>query len=340
MNTSVPLFTGLNLPNQYALSKLNLKAAVEDLNKAKNDLAIQVASSYLQVLFNEELSRVALEQVKISREQSERIGQLHRMGKASPAEVAEAQARLSQDELSAVQADNNYQLALLDLSQLLELPSPEGFILLPPVDEVVFVPLTHPDDIYMQALTGKPEIKAAEYRLQGSLKSVRIALSDYYPQLSFSAGLGTNYYSVNGSADSFSGQMKNNLSEYVGFSLSVPLFDRLSTHNRVKTARLQRTNMALQLEETKKTLYKEIQQAYYNAVAAESRYRSGESAVSANRESFRLTSEKFNAGKATSVEYNEAKLNYTKALSDQIQAKYEYLFRVKILDFYKGDPIQ
>lgn len=340
VNTSVPLFTGLNLPNQYALSKLNLKAAVEDLNKAKNDLAIQVASSYLQVLFNEELSRVALEQVKISREQSERIGQLHRMGKASPAEVAEAQARLSQDELSAVQADNNYQLALLDLSQLLELPSPEGFVLLPPVDEVVFVPLTHPDDIYMQALTGKPEIKAAEYRLQGSLKSVRIALSDYYPQLSFSAGLGTNYYSVNGSADSFSGQMKNNLSEYVGFSLSVPLFDRLSTHNRVKTARLQRTNMALQLEETKKTLYKEIQQAYYNAVAAESRYRSGESAVSANRESFRLTSEKFNAGKATSVEYNEAKLNYTKALSDQIQAKYEYLFRVKILDFYKGDPIQ
>ena len=175
VNTSVPLFTGLNLPNQYALSKLNLKAAVEDLNKAKNDLAIQVASSYLQVLFNEELSRVALEQVKISREQSERIGQLHRMGKASPAEVAEAQARLSQDELSAVQADNNYQLALLDLSQLLELPSPEGFVLLPPVDEVVFVPLTHPDDIYKQALTGKPEIKAAEYRLQGSLKSVRIA---------------------------------------------------------------------------------------------------------------------------------------------------------------------
>ena len=174
----------------------------------------------------------------------------------------------------------------------------------------------------------KPGIKAAEYRLEGSEKNVRIAKSSYYPQLSFSAGLGTNFYTVNGNAGSnFGNQMKNNLNKYAGFSLNIPLFNRLATRNRVRTARLQQTNLALQLDNTKKVLYKEIQQAWYNAIAAESKFKSSESAVEASQESFRLMSEKFDNGKATSVEYNESKLNLTKALSDRIQAKYDYLFR-------------
>ena len=123
--------------------------------------------------------------------------------------------------------------------------------------------------------------------------------------------------------------MKNNLNKYIGFNLSVPIFNRFATRNRVRTARLQQANLSLQLDNTKKILYKEIQQAWYNAVA-----------VKANEESFRLMSEKFNNGKATFVEYNESKLNLTKALSDKLQAKYDYLFRTKILDFYKGEIIE
>lgn len=134
--------------------------------------------------------------------------------------------------------------------------------------------------------------------------------------------------------------MKNNLNKYAGFSLNIPIFNRLATRNRVRTARLQQTNLALQLDNSKKALYKEIQQAWYNAVAAESKFKSSESAVEANRESFRLMSEKFDNGKATFVEYNEAKQNLTKSLSDKIQAKYDYLFRTKILDFYKGKAIE
>ena len=341
LGTNIPLFTGLELPNQYALTKLNLKAAIEDLNKAKEDLAINVTSAYLQVLFNQELSKVAQSQVGLSKEQLNRITRLHEVGKASPAEVAEAKARVAQDEMSAVQADNNYRLALLDLSQLLELPTPENFSLATPDTELEFSPLTSPDEIYNQAMLYKPGIKAAEYRLEGSEKNVRIAKSSYYPQLSFSAGLGTNFYTVNGNAGSnFGNQMKNNLNKYAGFSLNIPLFNRLATRNRVRTARLQQTNLALQLDNTKKVLYKEIQQAWYNAIAAESKFKSSESAVEASQESFRLMSEKFDNGKATSVEYNESKLNLTKALSDRIQAKYDYLFRTKILDFYKGQPIE
>lgn len=341
IGTSIPLFTGFELPNQYALSQLNLKAAIEDLNKAKEDIAINIASSYLQVLFNQELSKVADSQVVLSKEQYARIARLGEVGKASPAEVAEAKARVAQDEMNAVQAGNKYQLALLDLSQLLELPTPDGFSLAQPDTTLTFTALTPPDDIYAEAILNKPSIRAAQFRLEGSEKSIRIAQSAYYPQLSFSAGLGTSYYTLNGeSAGAFGSQLKNNLNKYVGFNLSVPIFNRFTTRNRVRTAQLKQTNIALQLDNTKKTLYKEIQQAWYNAVAAESKFNSSLSAVDANQESFRLMSEKFDNGKATAVEYNESKQNLVKALSDNIQAKYDYLFRTKILDFYKGQPIE
>ena len=138
-------------------------------------MAINVTSAYLQVLFNQELSKVAQSQVGLSKEQLNRITRLHEVGKASPAEVAEAKARVAQDEMSAVQADNNYRLALLDLSQLLELPTPENFSLATPDTELEFSPLTSPDEIYNQAMLYKPGIKAAEYRLEGSEKNVRIA---------------------------------------------------------------------------------------------------------------------------------------------------------------------
>ena len=243
--------------------------------------------------------------------------------------------------MTAVQSDNKYKLSLLDLSQLLELPTPEGFVLENPREEMEFVPLTPPDDIYAQALAYKPSIKSAEYKLQGSTNSIRIAQGNFYPQLSFSAGLGSNYYTVNGKSErSFGNQVKNNLNKYVGFNLSVPIFNRFSTRNKVRTARLQQNNLTLQLDNAKKTLYKEIQQSWYNALAAESKYNSSEIAVKANEESFRLMNEKFNNGKATFVEYNESKLNLTKALSDRLQAKYDYLFCTKILDFYKGQIIE
>lgn len=341
LNTNVPLFTGLELPSQYALAKLNLKASVEDLNKAKDDLSINIASAYVQVLFNQELLFVAQEQVKLSTEQLHRMIRLEEAGKAASAQVAEAKARLAQDEMSTVQADNNYQLALLDLSQLLELPTPEGFALVKPEAELQFSPLTPPDAIYLQAMNVKPEILAAQYRLEGGEKSVRIAQSGYYPTLSFGASLGTNYYTTDGkSGTKFTKQLDNNFNKYIGFNLNVPLFNRFTTRNRVRSAKLQQESYSIQLDETKKGLYKEIQQAWYSALAAEAQYNASKVAVDANEESFRLMGEKFENGKATSIEYNEAKLNLMKALSDRIQAKYDYMFRTKVLNFYKGEPIR
>ena len=163
VSTSIPLFTGLEIPNQYALAKLNLKAALADLEKAKEDISINIASAYLQVLFNEELHRVSLGQVELSKEQCNRIERLAEVGKASPAEVAEAKARVAQDEMNAVQTGNNYQLALLDLSQLIELETPEGFLLENPAATIELIPLASPDEIYQLALGCKASIQAAQY---------------------------------------------------------------------------------------------------------------------------------------------------------------------------------
>lgn len=343
LSTSVPLFTGLQIPNNIALSKLNLQAALEDLNAAKENVSIQVASSYLQVLFNDELARVAHEQVDLSREMLVQREAYFRNGKASESELYEAKSRVAQDELSAVQADNDYQLALLDLSQLLELPSPDGFAIVSPQTDAVEnlgTPLP-PAEIYADALLIKPVIKAAQYRLEGAQKSIRIAQSAYYPQLSLGAGLSTNYYKMSGMDNAgFGSQLRDNFSQYVGLTLSIPIFNRLATRNRVRSARIQQTTLGWQLEDSKKTLYKEIQQAYYNTLSAQTQYTSSRTAAEAAKASFDLMKERYLNGKANATEFNESHTAWMRAVSDQLQAKYNYIFRFKILDFYRGVPLE
>lgn len=207
------------------MAKLNLKAAIADLDKAKEDIAINIASAYLQVLFNEELHQVALGQVQLSKEQYVRISRLAELGKASPAELAEAKARVAQDEMNVVQTNNNYKLALLDLSQLIELETPEGFSLESPAVNLELVPLTPPDEIFQTAMVSKASIQAAQFRLEGSKHSIRIAQSNYYPQLSLNGSLGTNYYST--IDRTFSQQMNDNFNKYVGFN-SAYLFSTAS----------------------------------------------------------------------------------------------------------------
>lgn len=341
VGASVPLFTGFRIPNQYKLSQVNLKAALADLQKAKDDISINVASSYLQALLDKELCKVAQEQIQLSQQQLDRLVKMEQLGKASPAEVAEARATVEQNKLSAVQNDNSYKLALLDLSQLLELPTPEGFDVIQPGSQFSLSQLTPPDDLYQQAVTQKSSVLAAQYRLQGSDLNIKLARATYMPSVSLNLGLGTSYYTMKGvTSSSFGSQLNNNLNKYVGVSLSVPIFDRFSTRNNIRIAKIQQMNYSLQLENTKKSLYKEIQQAWYNAVAAENKFKSSITALDAAKESFQLMRAKYENGKATAVEYNEAQVKLRNAESVLLQAKYDYIFRGKILDFYKGEEIK
>lgn len=272
LNTSVPLFTGYRIPRTLELQKLNLEAATADLEKAKNDISMQVAQAYVQILYNMELCDVAKRQISIDSMHVHRLTEMMRNGKASGTEVAQQEAALAQSRLTATQADNDYRLSLLTLSQLLELPSPESFMISRDVAVPEILPsmdLISPDAIYQEALMIKPEIQAEQYRLEGTLKSIDIAKSSKLPNLSLQAGLGSNYYKTSGfPSDGFFKQLNNNFSQYIGLSLSVPIFNRYETRNNIKSAQLNRYNQQLQLDNVKKGLYKEIQQAYYNAVAA------------------------------------------------------------------------
>ena len=293
-----------------------------------------------------EVSDVAKRQIAIDSMQVYRLERMMEAGKSSQAEVSQQKATLAQSRLTATNADNNYRLSLLALSQLLELPLPEGFVIVKP-DVSAITPLNGnegsivaPDVIYAEALGVKPQVKAEQLRLKATDFNIKIARADYMPTLSFSAGLGTNYYTTSGfDSDSFSKQLKNNFSQYLGLNLSIPIFNHFSTRNKIRTAKIDRENQALRLENTRKDLYKEIQQVYYNAVASSSRYTSSEEAVKSNEDAFELTRAKYENGKATITEFNEQKNNLLKAQSDMVQAKYEFLYQTTLLDFYRGENL-
>lgn len=344
LGTSVPLFSGLKIPRTIELNKLNLEAATADMEKARNDISVQVAQAYVQILYDMEMCDVAQRQISIDSLQVVRLKEMYNNGKASGVDVAQQEATLAQSRLTYTQADNDCRLAVLALTQLLELPSPEGFAIIRPdagvIDPSAGAVPPSPDEIYQEAITFKPEIKAELYRLKGSEMNIKIAQSALLPTLSFNAGIGSNYYKTSGfNAESFGRQLRNNFSQYIGLSLNVPIFNRFATRNSIRSAKLQRETQQLQLDNVKKTLYKEIQQAYYNTIAARAKYESSMEASRSNKAAFDLMSAKYEYGKANITEFNEAKNNWLKAESDLVIAKYEYVYDTSLIDFYRGKEL-
>ena len=344
LGTTVPVFTGFKIPNQIKLNQLNLEAATADLEKAKNDIRLQVAEAYVQILYDMEIADVAHRQIEIDSAQVERLQAFVKNGKAAEAELSQQKATLASSRLTATQADNNTRLAILSLTQLLELPTPDGFsIVRPNISELSELSdysrlsgLT-PDAIYAEALGVKPEILSQQLKLKGMEHSIKIAKADNYPTLSLSGGLGTNYYTTSGfKSDAFGEQLKNNFSQYIGLNLNVPIFNRFQTRNNIRSARINQENQQLQLDNTKKTLYKEIQQVYYNALNAQTKEKSSEEAVQSSKDAFELMQAKYENGKATITEFNESKNNYLKSESDLVQARYENLYQQALIEFYRG----
>ena len=201
LGTSMPIFTGFQIPNQIKLDQLNLEAATADLEKAKNDIRMQVAQAYVQILYDMEIAEVAHRQIEIDSMQVVRLQAFVDNGKAAEAELSQQKATLANSRLTATQADNNTRLAILSLTQLLELPTPDGFAIVKPnLDELVGLSglseLITPDQIYAEALGVKPEILSQELKLKGTEHSIKIAQAGNLPTLSLSGGLGTNYYTT------------------------------------------------------------------------------------------------------------------------------------------------
>ena len=341
LGTGVNLFNGFRARNTIELSRLNLEAATADLEKARDDIRVAVAQGYMQILYNMEIRDVALRQIAIDSAQVVRLEAMERGGKASAAETAQQRAALARSRSTLIQAENSLSLARLELAQLLELPSPEGFTVVRPALDGALRLLESPEDIYAAAVSAKPAVRAEEIRLQGSERSIDIARSGLYPSLSLSGGIGSNYYTTTQGIpqSSFWDQLSNNFSQYIGLSLNIPIFNKYATRNQIRSAQLSRDSQALQLENTKKSLYKEIQQAWNGAVNAQEKYRSAITAAEAQEEAFRLVKGRYENGIATPTEFNEAKNQVLAAESDRIQAACEALFQGCLLDFYKDGTI-
>ena len=342
VGTGVTLFAGGRISGNIENAKLGLDAAKSDLERIKDDVRVQVAESFIQIVYNQSILEVAQNQVAIDSMQVERLTALAAIGKASSAEVSSQKATLAQSRLAVTQAQNNLNMSKLTLTQLLELPTPDGFeIIQPEADDMEFSMPDSPEEIYAQALDIKPAIKSEEIRLQQANNSIDIAKGSYYPTLSLNAGAGTGYYtSSNRTADGFGSQIKNNFGPQVGLSLNIPIFSRNSTRNSVRSAQLNMMNQEMQLDNVKKQLYKEIQQAYYNAVASKSRYESSQEVQTSAQESFELVQAKYEGGKASITEFNESKNRLITAQADVIKYRYEYLFNTALLEFYRNSSFE
>jgi outer membrane protein len=338
ISASATLFSGFQIANNIKAQQLNLLATIEDLKTAQDNMSVSVASSFLQVLYDKEIYQTALEQEKLTQQQLDRYIEMAKLGKIPEGQVAEIRSQLAQNKLTSTQAHNNLTIALLDLSQLLEISGSKSFdVEVPAIDmEGLVLKITPVDEVYAYAVSKKSFIKASELRLKSSEKQLQIAEGAYYPSLSIGASMGTGFY---GGSTSLIDQLDLNSRTSVGLSLSVPLFNRFDTKNSVRSAKLDIENATLSVENAKKTLYKDIQQAWSNALTAMEKYNASKEAVKQSEIAYQFAKEKFDNGRSTAYDYFSAQTNLASATSNLLQAKYNYVFCVKILDFYKGENL-
>lgn len=339
------IWNGFTLVNQVKKQELELQATLNDLQKAKDDISLYIVSAYMEILFAEELVKIDSAQVELTKQQINRTKQLVDAGSLAKGSLLEIQAQLAREELQRVNDQNSVQLAYLNLYQLLELPIEENFRIEKPVLPEIRanLSLNNSIDVFNNALNVRPEIKAAQLRVQSAEKQLLIARGNQYPYLTF----GANYYNlfnnksndIYGEKISFGDQLSNNGRSSLGLTLSIPIFNRFQVKYGISNARLQVYDYKYRLQTASNTLRKEIEQAYANALASFNRYVSTQKAVESMQEAFRYVEEKFNVGMVNTVDYNLQKTQLITAQSQLLQAKYEYIFRTKILDFYNGIPI-
>ncbi len=356
VNSSVTLFNGLQQKNSIDQNKFNLLSSQKDLDKLKNDISLFLASGYLQILFNRELLQVAINQHDLTLQQVDRTSKLVNAGSLARGSLLEIKAQAATEELNVITAQNQLDISYLNLTQMLDLDSVGDFeIELPEFGDVAREPiLITVGSVYKDALNVLPQIEGAEYQLLSAYEGLSIAQGRRSPSLSLNAQWGTGYSDARLKLDPdnpgdllnpnlidmpLGEQINGNQNMRLFFGLNVPIFNRWMVNTEISNAKLGVLNSELSLESTKMDLYKNIQQAYADATAARKRYLATEEALASMEESFKYTEEKFTVGLVNTVDYNTEKTRLTTTQSDLLQTKYDYIFKMKVLDFYRGIPI-
>jgi outer membrane protein len=375
LSSSMSLFEGFTLVNQLKQSKLNYMSSKMDLQKVKNDMALNVATVYLQVLYNKELLAVTDDQFKATQVQRNRTQRMEELGSMSKGNLLDMESQLAADEVRLITAQAAYDQSILSLKQLLELDTVKDFSIIVPELSVPKMDAAYgnSDAIYQTALMNQPDIKSYEYKLGSAEKGVSIAKGGMFPRLSIGGNVSTtystssrqvkNYTTLNEIAPTgftsqgdtvytiydqqipnfedipFKDQWNNNLNKAIGFTLNVPIFNGWTTTSNIRRAKINLRQTQLGFEQTKKSMYKSIELAVSDATSAYQKFISGEKNVSAQEQSMNFNQQRYDVGLISTYDFLIAKNNYARAKSDLLQAKFDYIFRLKVLDFYMGKPL-
>ena len=343
VNSSVYLLDGLSRIYGLKSSRKSLEISLQEVERLKDEISVSIVQSYLQILLSREILTAARESFRSMSEQRDRTALLVEAGSQPYSSLLELESQLASERVQVVTARNQVTTSTLALQQLLDLPYDKDFrIAVPDINLTIGTyTMDSPDDIYASAQS-MPVIQSARLALDKGDLDLKSAQGQYWPKISLSASYGTFYssssFAPDGSTYPFFEQFRDNINPSVSIGLSIPIFNNWNVRTSVRNARLSRRSLEIDLRLKQQNLYKEIQTA---VTEADTYYRQMEAAqanVASMEESFRYVEEKFNAGALNGTDYTVARTNLFKARSEYIQAKYQFVFQLKIIDYYKGIP--
>lgn len=373
---NVVLWSGLSQYNNVKANEYNYLSSLESVKQKENDLSLSVANAYIGVIFSDEQLKIAQNQYSVTLEQLDRTSKLVAAGALAKSAEYDIKAQLASELVTVTSAENSYQISMLTLKQIMNLDSVTNFSVARPdltINESQLLE-NNTQDIYETSLKNQPIIKSGDYALMSAERSLKASKGRVSPTLSFNATMGTgtsglakdivavnvtNQRQTIGFIDAsnslipvyapvtevitkekpFSQQFKDNINKSLGFTLNIPIFNGLNTYTSVKNARIAAVNAKLSQDLNKQNLYKNIVQAHANAKAALNKYNASKLSVEAAGESFSYAQQKFNAGVISAFDFNNSKNRLFAAESNLLQAKYDYIFKLKVLDYYQGKPI-
>ncbi len=373
LSSSFNLFNGFQTINTIKRNQANLEARRYDLEKMQNDIALNIANFYLQILFSHELVKNADNQIRVTQGQVERIKKIVDAGNMPEGNLREIEAQLASEELQKVNAENQLSITTLNLAQVLRLEDASDFdVAIPDLSNFSGVSeLITPGALYLTALETMPEIKSAEYNYYSAEKAKDLAQGSYSPSLSVTGSIGSGYSGANTEIvdvvalgllpngdvtaggdqvlspafnfvredKAFVDQLDDNFNKSVGFRMNIPIFNGMNARSNVQRAKLNMQIAELDLDNAKIQLRQNIETAHNEAVAALKRYKAAEKSVEALTLSFNYAQQRYDVGMLNSFEFNNEKNRLNNAKSELLQAKYEYIFKTKVLDFYQGKAL-
>ena len=376
LSSSAVLFSGFQKMNTIEQNKFNFLASEQDLSKVRNDISLSVANGYLQVLLAEKLLTIAEQQVKATKLQYDRIEQLVEVGQLAQNSFLDIKSQLANDELGRISRLNDVQFAKLQLKQLLNLPADQVLAIQDiNTDEIEgsLGKLQKSSALFETAVENLPEIKAAEYRLKSAEKGLQIARGGYSPQISVNASYGTGYSGANRQpvgdpvftgndvigftettgenvvaprfafdefqTKSFNDQLADNVNKSVSVSLVIPLFNGNKTRNGAKRSEINTAISRLSVDNAKNVLRQDIERSHNDAVAALKSYEASSNAFEASQLSFANAEARFAQNLINASEFEDIKTRFVSAQNELARAKFTYLFRLKVLQFYNGEAL-